>query len=53
MTSDEKVENLLFVIWVLEQRHDFWMKVIREIKKELEKLREDMVDGCDSSQRGY
>jgi len=45
MTSDEKVENLLFVIWVQDQRHKYWMKVIRETKKELEKLREEMWDG--------
>jgi hypothetical protein len=45
MTPDEKIENLLFVIWVQDQRHDFWMKVIREIKKELDDLKGSMEDG--------
>ena len=44
VTSDEKVENLLFVIWVQDQRHGYWMKVIREIKGELKKLKEEMGD---------
>jgi hypothetical protein len=37
MTSDEKVENLLFVIWIQDQRHEYWMKFIREIREEIEK----------------
>jgi len=53
MTSDEKVENLLFVIWVLEQRHSYWRKVIRETKAELEKLKEEMVDASCRSEREY
>jgi hypothetical protein len=53
MTSDEKVENLLFVIWIQDQRHEYWMKFIREMKKELEELRGEMVDeGC-CSEREY
>jgi hypothetical protein len=32
-----KVENLLFVIWVQDQRHEYWMKFIREIREEIEK----------------
>jgi len=42
MTSDEKVENLLFVIWIQDQRHDYWMRFIREIRTELETLRQDL-----------
>jgi tryptophan 2,3-dioxygenase len=53
MTSDEKVENLLFVIYVQNQRHEYWMKVVREIKVELEKLREEMGDDGHRSQRKY
>ena len=45
MTSDEKIENLLFVIWIQDQRNGSWMKVVKEIKGELEKLREEMEDG--------
>lgn len=45
MTSDEKVENLLFVIWVQEQRQAYWSKVIREIRTELESLRDALSNG--------
>ena len=45
VTSDEKVEKRLFVIWVQDQRHDHWMKFIKEIEGELEKLREEIKDG--------
>ena len=53
MTSDEKVENLLFVIWVQDQRHDYWMKVIREMRKELQELKEMMGDDGHRSQWEY
>jgi hypothetical protein len=42
MTPEEKIENLLFAIWIRDQRHDYWMKVIKDIKRELEVLREVM-----------
>jgi hypothetical protein len=35
-----KVENLLFVIWIQDQRHDYWMKFIKEVRIALEILRE-------------
>ena len=37
--NETKIENLLFVIWVQDQRNDFHVKVIRETKRELEELR--------------
>ncbi len=40
-----KIENLLFVIWIQDQRHDFYMKFIKEIKKELQEWREVIEDG--------
>jgi hypothetical protein len=46
MTPEEKIENLLFVIWVQDQRHDYWMKVIKDVKRELGVLKEVMeADG--------
>ena len=39
-----RIENLLFVIWVQDQRHDFWMKVIKEVRTALEILREEIEE---------
>lgn len=36
----QRIENLLFVIWIQDQRHDYYMKFIREIKHDLEELRD-------------
>lgn|GEM_PF-2219133 len=38
MDLEAKVENLLFVIWVQDQRQAYWSKVIRELRAELEEL---------------
>ncbi len=43
--NETKVENLLFALWVQDQRHDYWMKVVREIRAGLENLKEEMWDG--------
>jgi hypothetical protein len=40
--SDRKIENLLFVIYVQDQRHEYWMKVIREIREALEDLSKEL-----------
>jgi len=40
-----KIENLLFVIWIQDQRHDYWMKFIKEVKEAMQKLREEIEDG--------
>ena len=37
-----RIENLLFVIWIQDQRHDFYMKFIREVEAELEALRREL-----------
>jgi hypothetical protein len=42
MTSEAKIENLLFVVWVQDQRFDYWKKVIRETKEKLEELKLEM-----------
>jgi len=50
-----KVENLLFVIWIQDQRHNFWMKFIEEVKEAMQNLREEIKDGddtIDDSERG-
>ena len=39
-----KVENLLFVIWIQDQRHDYWMKFIREVRTALEILMEEIKE---------
>jgi hypothetical protein len=39
-----KVENLLFVIWIQDQRHDYWMKFIEEVRTALEILREEIKE---------
>jgi hypothetical protein len=39
-----KVENLLFVIWIQDQRHDYWMKFIKEVRTALEILMEEIVE---------
>jgi hypothetical protein len=39
-----KVENLLFVIWIQDQRHNYWMKFIKEVRTALEILREEIED---------
>ena len=39
-----KVENLLFVIWIQDQRHDYWMKFIKEVRTALEILREEIKE---------
>jgi hypothetical protein len=43
--NEAKIENLLFALWVQDQRHDYWMKVIKEIMAGLEELREEVWNG--------
>jgi hypothetical protein len=40
-----KIENLLFVIYIQDQRHDYWMKFIKEVKEAMQKLREEVEFG--------
>jgi len=40
-----QVENLLFVIWVQDQRFDYWRKVLKETVKALEEIRDIMAEG--------
>lgn len=40
-----KIENLLFVIWIQNQRHDYWMKFIKEVREAIQTLREGLEDG--------
>lgn len=40
-----KIENLLFVIWIQDQRHDYWMKFIKEVRTALEHLKKEIEDG--------
>jgi len=47
MISEQKIENLLFVIWVQDQRHDYWQKVLREIKGELEAISDILARNSD------
>jgi len=47
MTPEQKIENLLFVIWVQDQRHDYWLKVLREVRTEVEAINDILARNSD------
>jgi len=47
MTPEQKIENLLFVIWVQDQRHDYWLKVLREVRTEVEAISDILARNSD------
>ena len=44
ITLEQRIENLLFVIWIQDQRHDYWMKFIKEVRTALEILGEEIKE---------
>ena len=45
MEENLSLGNFKFVIWIQDQRHDYWMKFIEEVKEAMQKLREEIEFG--------